>query len=258
MTIHLLNCFTCNARYPSSMKTGMACLLVDTNQGLVLIDTGLGLDDYAHPTWFTQFFRVITKMPFDPNEAAINQVKRLGYKPEDIKHILLTHMHFDHCSGLPDFPQAKVHVHRREYEAFTEGKIRQFTEFAYIPRYIAHQPEFVLYDRVDSKWYEFDAIHLTFEPEMYFIPLHGHTRGHCGVAIKTHAGWIFHAADAGAVYNDETPAWLIKLVLGPHDPHLREFMQAHPEVRVLNSHMFLDFFNKEQPAELMQESRHLR
>jgi glyoxylase-like metal-dependent hydrolase (beta-lactamase superfamily II) len=242
MTIHLLNCFTCNARWPSSLKTGMVCLLLETNQGLVLIDTGLGLDDYTNPTWMTRLFRVITIMPFDSNEAAINQIKQLGYKPEDVKHIILTHMHFDHCSGLADFPHAKVHVHRREYEAFTEGKIRRFTEFAYIPRYIAHKPEFVLYDMIDSKWYEFDAIRLPFEPEMYFIPLFGHSRGLCGVAIKTSAGWVFHAADAGAVYNNETPAWLIKLVLGPHDPLLREFMKTHPEVQVMNSHMPPEFF----------------
>jgi hypothetical protein len=99
-----------------------------------------------------------------------------------------------------------------------------------------------LYDRVDSKWYEFDAIRLPFDPEMYFIPLLGHSRGLCGVAIKTSMGWIFHAADAGAVYNDETPSWLIKLVLGPHDPHLREFMKTHPEVQVMNSHMSPEFF----------------
>jgi glyoxylase-like metal-dependent hydrolase (beta-lactamase superfamily II) len=173
MTIHLLNCFTCNARV-GNLKTGMACLLIETDQGLVLIDTGLGLDDYAHPTWFTQFFRIITIMPFDPNEAAINQMKRLGYKPGDLKHIILTHMHFDHCGGLPDFPHAKIHVHRREYGAFTDNKILHWDEYAYIPRYIAHQPEFVLYDRIDSKWYEFDAIRLPFEPEMILIPLFGH------------------------------------------------------------------------------------
>jgi glyoxylase-like metal-dependent hydrolase (beta-lactamase superfamily II) len=242
MTIHVLNCFTDNARWPSKLKTGMVCLLVETNQGLVLLDTGLGLDDYSHPTWMTRLLRVITVMPFDPNEAAVNRIKQLGCRVEDVKHIFLTHMHFDHISGLPDFPQAKVHVHRREYEAFTEGKIRQFTEYAYIPRYIAHKPEFILYDKIDSKWYDFDAIRLPFEPEMYFIPLHGHSRGHCGVAIKTSEGWLFHAGDAGAVYNNETPAWLIKLVLGPHDPLLRRFMKAHPEVLLTNSHMYPEFF----------------
>jgi glyoxylase-like metal-dependent hydrolase (beta-lactamase superfamily II) len=244
MTIHVLNCFTCNARWPSSMKTGMACLLVETDQGLTLVDTGLGLDDYAHPTWFTQFFRTITNMPFDPKEAAINQIKHLGYRPDDVKHIILSHMHFDHCGGLPDFPYAKIHMHRREYEAFTDHKILHWDEFAYIPRHIIHQPDFILYDNANAKWYEFNAIRLPFEPEMYFIPLHGHSRGHCGVAIKTPEGWFFHAGDSSAVYNNETPTWLIKLVLGPYDPYLRKFMKDHPEVKVINSHMFLEFFDK--------------
>ncbi|MDO9300672.1 MAG: hypothetical protein Q7T89_04775, partial [Anaerolineales bacterium] len=60
MTIHLLNCFTCNARCPSKLKTGMACLLIETDQGLILMDTGLGLDDYTNPAWMTQLFRVLT------------------------------------------------------------------------------------------------------------------------------------------------------------------------------------------------------
>jgi glyoxylase-like metal-dependent hydrolase (beta-lactamase superfamily II) len=241
VTIRLLNCFTCNDRL-GVLETGMACLLVDTDQGPVLVDTGLGLGDYANPTWMTRMFRVITEMPFDPREAAVNRIKELGYDPGDIKNIILTHMHFDHISGLADFPQAKVHVYRHEYEAFTDRKILHWTEMAYIPRYIAHKPEFILYDRLDSKWYDFESIRLPFSPEMYLIPLPGHTLGHCGLAIKTSNGWILHAGDAAAVYNDKSPAWLIKLVLGPHDPALRVFMKEHPEVLVMNSHMFPEFF----------------
>ena len=169
MTLHILNCFTCNSRF-GDLKTGMVCLLVETNQGLVLVDTGLGLDDYFNPTRFTKFFRVIMDLPFDPGEAAINQLDRLGYKSEDVRHILLTHMHFDHCSGLADFPHAKVHVHRREHEAFADKKVLHWDEYAYNLRYFAHQPESVIYDTADSKWYDFDAIRLPFEQEMYFIP----------------------------------------------------------------------------------------
>ena len=78
MTIHLLNCFSCNARFSPKMKTGMLCLLIETDKGPVLVDTGIGLRDYSDPTWFTNFFRVITIMPFDPNEAAVNQIQKLG------------------------------------------------------------------------------------------------------------------------------------------------------------------------------------
>ena len=166
----------------------------------------------------------------------------MGYNSSDVKHIVLTHMHFDHISGLPDFPHAKAHVHKREYDAFTDGKIIHWDEFAYIPRYLAHNPDFALYETIDSKWFDFDAIRLPFQPEMYFIPLFGHSAGHCGVAIKTKDGWFFHAGDSSAVYNDTTPKWLINLVLGPHDPRLRAFKQAHPEVLMTNSHMFPEFF----------------
>ena len=245
MTIHLLNCFTCNARWPSKMKTGTLCLLIETDQGPVLVDTGLGLRDYSQPTWFTQFFRVITIMPFDLNEAAFHKVQKLGYKPEDIKHIILTHMHFDHCGGLPDFPHAKVHAHKREYEAFTDGRVLHWDEYAYVSRNLAHQPEFVLYETTDSKWYDFDAIRLPFEPEMYFIPLYGHSRGHCGVATKTKDGWHFHVADAGVdIERNIAPDWIIALALGPHWSRLRQFAREHQEVTLTASHMMLEFFTE--------------
>jgi glyoxylase-like metal-dependent hydrolase (beta-lactamase superfamily II) len=241
MTIHIFNAFTCNARPPSRLKTGLVCTLVETDQGLVLIDTGPGLEDYAHPHGMLRLFQVITEVHMDPQETAVRQVRGLGFRPEDVSHILLTHMHFDHCGGLPDFPTAKVHVHRKEYESFMSGPHR-WTDLAYVRRHIAHGPDWVLYDDSGEKWYDFDAIRLPFEPEMWLVPLYGHTRGHCGVAVRLTAGWFFNAADAAAVYNDETPAWLIRLVLGPHDARLRRFMRAHPEVRLANSHMFPEWF----------------
>jgi glyoxylase-like metal-dependent hydrolase (beta-lactamase superfamily II) len=241
MTIHFLNCFTCNARWPKGWGTGALCLLVETDQGLVLVDTGLGTEDYARPVWFTQFFRVITQMPFDPQEAAIHQVKKLGFQPEDVHHIVLTHMHFDHCGGLADFPQAKVHVHQREYDAFTRGSFNLFN-LAYVRRHIAHEPEFVLYADTGEKWFDFDGIRLPFTPEMWLIPLYYHTQGHCGVAVKTDAGWHLHCGDAAGDFRKKLPRWAIRLALGPHEPRLRAFGESHPEVQLTASHMFSDFF----------------
>lgn len=241
MSIHIINGFTCNARWSSTLKTGMVCMLVETDQGLVLVDTGPGTEDYARPHWMLKIYRVIMELPFDPHETTINQIKQLGYLPEDVRHIVLTHMHFDHCGGLPDFPRATVHVHRREFEAFT-GKMRRWTDMAYVQRHIAHVTDWELYDGGTETWYEFNAIRLPFSPEMWLVPLHGHSWGHCGVAVKLGQGWFFNAGDAGAVYNNESPAWLIKLVLGPHDTHLRQFMRLHPEVVMTNSHMFPEWF----------------
>jgi len=241
MAIYAFNAFTCNARWPSKLKTGTVCSLVETSQGLVLIDTGPGLEDYSHPPGILRLFQVVTHVRMDPQETAIRQIQRLGFQPEDVRHIILTHMHFDHCGGLPDFPHARVHLHRREYEAFLAGP-HQWTDLAYVRRHILHGPAWVLYDDTGERWYDFNAIRLPFEPEIWLVPLHGHSRGHCGVAVRTSQGWFFNAADAGAVYNDETPDWLIRFVLGPHDGRLRRFMHAHPEVLLTNSHMYPQWF----------------
>jgi len=233
------------------MKTGTLCLIVETNEGPVLVDTGLGLQDYLNPTSFTNFFRVITSMPFDPKEAAFHQVQRRGFQPEQIRHIILTHMHFDHCGGLPDFPHAKIHVHKREYDAFTNRNIHHWSKAAYIPRNLAHKPELALYETVDSKWYDFDALRLPFSPEMYLIPLHGHSYGLCGLAAKTESGWLFHVADAGVdIANNIAPDWLIRLFLGPHWERLRNFAQTHPEVTLTASHMYKKFFDTQHTSTL--------
>jgi glyoxylase-like metal-dependent hydrolase (beta-lactamase superfamily II) len=63
---------------------------------------------------------MFARMPLDPMEAATHQISGLGYSPEDVRHVVLMHMHFDHCGGLPDFPKAKIHIFRRDYEAFLD------------------------------------------------------------------------------------------------------------------------------------------
>lgn len=243
MAIHTFNGFSCDVRWPSKLKTGLVCTLVETEQGLVLIDTGPGLEDYSHPHRMMYVFKTVTKVVLDPQEAAVNQVKNLGYNPRDVRHIILTHMHFDHCGGLPDFPWAQVHVHRREFDAFSQKK-RRWTDLAYIPRHIFRVENWHLYETGDETWYGLNAIRLPFTPEMWLVPLHGHSSGHCGVAVKCENDWLFNAGDAGAVYNDKTPAWLIRLVLGPHDAMLRKFKTDHPEVILTNSHMFPEWFEE--------------
>ena len=242
MAIRFLNCFTCNARVPSRWRSGTLCLLVETDHGLVLVDTGPGQDDYRCKPAILRAFQLATIVPLDPEEAAVRRILDLGYRPQDVPHIVLTHMHFDHCGGLPDFPHATVHLRRREHDAFL-GPPRRWTDLGYVRRHLAHHPEVVRYDDTGENWFGFPAIRLPFDPEMWLVPLFGHTRGHCGVAIQTRSGWLFHVGDAAPMdLSEDPPPWLVRLVLGPHAPRLRAFRAAHPEVRVTTGHMWLDFF----------------
>jgi glyoxylase-like metal-dependent hydrolase (beta-lactamase superfamily II) len=53
----------------------------------------------------------------DYRETAYMQIKELGFNPQDVRHILVTHLDLDHAGGLSDFPEAKVHIFAPEFEA---------------------------------------------------------------------------------------------------------------------------------------------
>lgn len=66
MTIHYLNCFTCNARIPRHWQSGTLCLLVESDDGLVLVDTGLGRRDYGDEPGILWMFKLVTSVPLNP------------------------------------------------------------------------------------------------------------------------------------------------------------------------------------------------
>lgn len=227
--------------YFPKVENGITCLLVETNRGPVLVDTGFGLGDYLSSRRSMRLFLEALRSPRDVNETAIHQIQRLGYQPSDVQHIFMTHLHLDHAGGLPDFPLAKVHLYQPEYDHITSGS----AGWAFFQEHWEHEPDWVTHKLAGDKWYEFDAIRLDgFEPEMWLVPLVGHTPGHSGFAICHEKGWILHAGDAVPfdVKVEEVPDWISRLAIGPHVPRMRELMKKHPEVQVIGAHMELGFY----------------
>lgn len=239
MAIQILNCGTMRPYFPP-VENGVTCLLVETNQGPVLVDTGFGIHDYVSPTRSMSFFLTMMRSPRDINETALHQIKRLGFKPEDIKHLIQTHLHLDHAGGLSDFPHSQVHVMRQEHEHIISHR-----SWEYHSEHWAHVPNWALHNVEGATWFDFNALRLIdFEPEIWLVPLTGHTPGHMAVAIKRDQGWILHAGDAVPfdMKIDEVPEWITKKMLGPHIPRIRKLMETHPEVQVVGSHMDLNFY----------------
>ncbi len=238
MSIRYMNCAPMKPRL-LNWNVGNLSILVDTDQGLVLVDTGLGLHDYESPSRRVRLFRYLFGIPYAPNSTAIRQLETMGISPTKVKHIIQTHLHFDHAGGLPDFPWAQIHVHQKEYEAMLKPKtLLEWS--AYDKADFLHNPNWATYDQCTEKWFEFDAIPLPFTPRMFLIPLFGHTSGHCGVAIKDGDGWLFQAGDAmpaNAEY-DVTPAWMNRMVLGKHVERIRKFSLAQPEVKIVAGHTY--------------------
>jgi glyoxylase-like metal-dependent hydrolase (beta-lactamase superfamily II) len=174
------------------------CLLVETNQGLVLIDTGFGLRDVNSPySRLSPFFIHFNGIQFDRKYTAIAQLERLGFSARDVRHIVLTHLDFDHAGGLEDFPEATVHVMQTEIEAAQERR-GFIASQRYRPDLWDEVKRWKFYSAGGEPWFGFEAVRDLdgLPPEILLIPLAGHTRGHAGIAIKTPEGWLLNAGDA--------------------------------------------------------------
>jgi len=48
--------------------------------------------------------------------GTVAALQKLGYSPEDITDVIITHAHHDHIQGIKDFPHARVYIQQAEYE----------------------------------------------------------------------------------------------------------------------------------------------
>ena len=190
--VHHLNCATL---CPLTGTMVCHCLLLETNEGLVLIDTGLGTKDIHEAKKRLDFsFRLFVKPILNIEETALYQIQKLGFKASDVTRIVLTHLHVDHAGGITDFPNAKVHVLRYEYNnIYLAEKILQGYSIYQFKQEINWQ----IHDIYGEKWNGFNKTNiLGNDDNILLVPLRGHTSGHCGVAINSDEGWIFHCGDA--------------------------------------------------------------
>jgi glyoxylase-like metal-dependent hydrolase (beta-lactamase superfamily II) len=195
MKVHHLNCGT---MYPLGCGE-LVChvLLVETGNGLVLIDTGFGPKDCADPSRRVGPSRRIIRPVLEREEAAVNQVQRLGFRRDDVRHIVITHFDGDHIGGISDFPDAQIHV--TATEAFGAMRAPSMSErIRFRPVLWAHGPKIVEHTPDGEKWRGFAAAKDLDEisPGIVLISLPGHTRGHACVAVDAGHRWVVHCGDA--------------------------------------------------------------
>lgn len=199
MKIHHLNCGS--TRYPGAPLVNHV-LLLETRSGLVLVDTGYGTRDYEDPVGRFGPQRYVANPVLDGEKfPAIHQVRALGFEPQDVKHIILTHLDNDHIGGLDDFPAAKVHVSAAEVAgAITHPKGLDKSRFDL--SHMNYGDNYVVHKNFTEPWHGFEQVETlhTIDPDIKLILLPGHTMGHCAVAVRkdTSEGstWLVHAGDS--------------------------------------------------------------
>ncbi|MDT5011831.1 MAG: hypothetical protein QOH57_3448 [Mycobacterium sp.] len=248
MKVHHLNCGTMRA--PTAP---LVChvLLVETDNGLVLIDSGFGLDDCADPARRVGPTRHLIRPIFAQTEAAVRQIEQLGFSTDDVRHIVITHFDVDHIGGLSDFPRATVHVTAVEALAAMKSPTWQ-EKIRYRRRQWAHGPTVVEHDADGEQWRGFTAKELDgIAPGIVLVPLPGHTRGHACVAVDAGHRWVLHCGDAFYHYgtlDGQTPI--------PRALRVSEALIAFDRKQVQHNHARLHELHDRRDPELLIVNAH--
>lgn len=205
MRIHHLNCAT----FDPPLVGHLVChvLLCETADGLVLVDTGLGLEDYADPKRRLGPTRRLLRPVSDGSSTALRQIEAMGHSAADVSHIVVTHFDLDHIGGLSDFPDATVHTTADEHAAAIVSP-DSLDARRYRPAQWAHGPVWQLHDGPGDAWKHGLTGHEVL-PGITLVPMPGHSRGHAAVAVEAADGSLLvHAGDAAfdaSSYADASP-----------------------------------------------------
>jgi N-acyl homoserine lactone hydrolase len=169
--------------------------LVEHPEGLIVVDTGetARVAERGYFTRWQPYFRFGLREDVAPEQEIGPQLRALGFDPDDVRTVVLTHFHTDHAGGLSHFSHSEFIASRVDYREARGllGKARGF-----LPQ---HWPEGfapTLTDLADGPFGPFAAsATLTAAGDVHIVPTPGHTPGHLSVAIDDGEKVVFLAGD---------------------------------------------------------------
>ena len=198
-----------SVRYRGSLQN----YLIDTGKEVILVDTGI-------PAGTPEESPDETSPIFTGKDICsyMEAFAALGYRPEQVTKILLTHRHGDHSGELRSFPNAKIYVNREELDAEELKGI----------------PNLVPVDFTDGAYANFPESRKIADG-IFFIKAKGHTRGNSLVIAED--GGLFYLFHGDVTYVDEA-LYENKLSTVYDDlpaaretlDRVREFVRTHPTV----------------------------
>jgi N-acyl homoserine lactone hydrolase len=169
--------------------------LIEHSDGLIVVDTGETAqvsDPGYFPRWHP-YFKLGLKEWVQPEEEIGPKLKALGFSPDDVRWVIMTHLHTDHAGGLAHFPQSEILVYRSEFENATGpmGKVRGFLPHRW-PSWFSPR----LFELSQESLGPFPlSLRVTEAGDVTIVATHGHTKGHVSVVLDEGPHSVFFAGD---------------------------------------------------------------
>lgn len=162
--------------------------LLETSEGCVLFDCAC--DDHGMEVW-PQWLR---ETPYVAGEGGtvVERLAELGVRPEDVRYVVLSHMHVDHMGCVKYFPQARTLVSAQEFLAVMREYSLDRLDGTF---HVKTDVDGAL--RACVQWqlvYE-DCLPLAEDVTVYNFGA-GHSYGMLGLLVRTEHGRYLLAADA--------------------------------------------------------------
>lgn len=171
------------------------CWVIEHPEGLIVVDTGIPANANA-PIWYPPHMRLLQRAaPFliaSQQEEIGPQLKRLGFSPDDVRWLVLTHLHQDHDGGMHYFRNAEIMISRTEWKVASGFKGRmggyQNQRWSWLtPTLIdfAPDPEGIFGGRFT----------LTQRGDVHLVPTPGHSAGHLSLIVDEGTHQVIFAGD---------------------------------------------------------------
>jgi glyoxylase-like metal-dependent hydrolase (beta-lactamase superfamily II) len=170
--------------------------LIEHPEGLIVVDTG-ETSHVADPGYFPRwqpYFKLAVREWVAPADEIGPTLKALGFFPDDVRWVIMTHLHTDHAGGLSHFPNSEILVHRPEFENASGfiGKARGFLPHRWPQWFAPH-----LFELDPEPFGPFPrSLRVTEAGDVRIVATHGHTRGHVSVVLEEGPRSVFFAGDA--------------------------------------------------------------
>jgi glyoxylase-like metal-dependent hydrolase (beta-lactamase superfamily II) len=105
---------------------------IETNEGVIVVDTGetTGTSQRGYFPHWHPYFGLAVQFNVSPEKEVGPQLVEIGIHPQDVRKVILTHLHTDHAGGLHHFPKSEILVRTEE--------VKLAREFVGMP---SHDPE---------------------------------------------------------------------------------------------------------------------
>jgi N-acyl homoserine lactone hydrolase len=169
--------------------------LIEHTEGLIVVDTGETAEVNSpgyFPRWHP-YFRLGVKEWVEPREEIGPKLKALGFSPDDVRWVIMTHLHTDHAGGLAHFPKSEILVHRSEFDNASGfmGKVRGFLPHRW-PSWFSPR----LFELDDEPFGPFpQSLGVTEARDVKVVATPGHTKGHVSVVLQEDGQSVFFAGD---------------------------------------------------------------